>query len=116
MRRLLDSVKNFRLVWRLFWDGRVPLLLKLAMPMSLSYLAWPLDLIRDFSGVPLVGRVDDFIILALASIIFVRLSPPQIVREHREAIWGASLNEGDKVTEGEYRVLNDDDGEAQGRS
>ena len=98
MRRLLDSVKNFRLEWRLFWDGRVPLLLKLAMPVSLSYLAWPLDLIRDFSGVPLVGRVDDFIILALASIIFVRLAPPQIVREHRNATWAASLTEGGKLS------------------
>lgn len=113
MRRILDSVKNFRLVWRLFWDGRVPLFLKLAMPMSLSYLAMPFDLIKDF--IPIIGRFDDLIILALATLIFVRLSPIQIVKEHREAIWGTSLNEGDKITEGEYQVLRDDDGEAPDR-
>ena len=107
MRRILDVVKNFRLVWRLFWDQRVPLLLKLAVPMSLGYLALPFDLLKDF--IPIVGRFDDFIVIALAAMIFVRLAPPQIVREHREAIWGSTLHEGDKVTEGEYRILNDDE-------
>ena len=109
MRRILDIVKNFRLVWRLFWDQRVPLMLKLAIPMSLGYLALPFDLVKDF--IPVVGRIEDFIIIAIASLIFVRLSPPAIVREHREAIWGPGLREGDKVTEGEYRILNDDDGD-----
>ena len=107
MRRILDVVKNFRLVWRLFWDQRVPLILKLAMPMSLGYLALPFDLLKDV--IPVVGRFDDLLILAIASLIFVRLAPPQIVREHRESIWGSGLKEGDKVTEGEYRILNDDD-------
>ena len=109
MRRILDTVKNFRLVWRLFWDQRVPLILKLAIPMSLGYLALPFDLVKDF--IPVVGRIEDFIIIAIASLIFVRLSPPAIVREHREAIWGSSLREGDKVTEGEYRILKDEDSE-----
>lgn len=109
MRRILDIVKNFRLVWRLFWDQRVPLILKLAIPMSLGYLALPFDLLKDF--IPVVGRIEDFIIIAIASLIFVRLAPAQIVREHREAIWGTSLREGDKVTEGEYRILNDDEGD-----
>jgi uncharacterized membrane protein YkvA (DUF1232 family) len=81
--------------------------------MSLSYLAMPFDLIKDF--IPIIGRFDDLIILALATLIFVRLSPIQIVKEHREAIWGASLNEGDKITEGEYQVLSDDDGEVPDR-
>ena len=49
------------------------------------------------------------IIIALASIVFVRLAPTQIVQEHRKAIWGSHLNEGDQVTEGEYEILNDED-------
>lgn len=109
MRRILDIVKNFRLVWRLFWDQRVPLILKMAIPMSLGYLALPFDLLKDF--IPVVGRLEDFIVIAIASLIFVRLAPAQIVREHREAIWGPEFKEGDKVTEGEYRVINDDDGD-----
>ena len=107
MRWFLDIFRNLRLVWRLIWDHRVPLLLKIAVIFSLGYLAWPFDLLKDF-GVPFIGRVDDVIVLALASIIFVRLSPPQIVREHREAIWGKSFSEGGKVTEADYEVLDGD--------
>ena len=73
----------------------------------MGYLALPFDLLKDV--IPVVGRFDDLLILAIASLIFVRLAPPQIVREHRESIWGSGLKEGDKVTEGEYRILNDDD-------
>ena len=111
MRRLLDTFKNIRLTWRLFWDSRVPIILKMAVPMSMSYVAWPIDLIRDFVGIPLLGRIDDLIIVSLAMIIFVRLSPPQIVQEHREAIWGAGLDEGDKVTEAEYRIIDEEEQE-----
>ena len=112
MGRILDTVRNLRLVWRLFWDGRVPLILKLAMPMALSYLALPFDFLKDF--IPVVGRFDDLLVLALASIVFVRLAPTQIVDEHRAAIWGTDLNEGDKVTEGEYQILNDEETGDQG--
>jgi uncharacterized membrane protein YkvA (DUF1232 family) len=111
MRRLLDTAKNIRLAWRLFWDSRVPLFLKLAVPLAMSYIAWPIDLIRDFVGIPLLGRIDDLVIFSLAIIIFVRLAPPQIVREHRESIWGTSLDEGDKVTEAEYRIVDEEEKE-----
>ena len=107
MRRLLDTPRNFRLAWRLLWDRRVPLLLKMFIPMSLSYLAMPLDLIRDF--IPVIGRFDDLIIVTLAMIIFIRLSPLQIVQEHREAIWGTRIAEGNKVTDAEYTVLNNEE-------
>ncbi|MEE9198401.1 MAG: DUF1232 domain-containing protein [Dehalococcoidia bacterium] len=109
MRRLLDTPKNIRLVWRLLWDRRVPLFLKMLIPMSLGYLAMPFDLIKDFF--PVVGRVDDLLILSIAFIIFVRLAPLQIVQEHREAIWGTRIPESEKVTDAEYQVLNEDDPE-----
>lgn len=100
-----------RLIWRLLWDRRVPIMLKMAIPMSLTYLIWPIDFLRDRLGIPVLGQIDDFIVLTLACIIFVRLAPPLIVREHREAIWGPAFRESDQVTEGEYRILNDEDGD-----
>lgn len=109
MGKIRGIFRNIKLVWRLLWDRRVPLILKMFIPMSLSYLAMPFDLVRDY--LPVIGRFDDLIILTIATLVFVRLAPQQVVTEHREAIWGRSVNEGKNVTDADYRVLNDDDRE-----
>ena len=113
MRKLLNIFRNIRLVWRLLWDRRVPLFVKMFIPISITYLALPFDLIRDFF--PVVGRADDVIILVIAMILFIRLSPLQIVQEHREAIWGTRVPEGDNVTEAAYKILNKDEPEQEVR-
>ncbi len=107
MRRILDIFRNLRLAWRLLWDGRVPLMLKMTIPIAVSYLAFPFDLIKDF--IPVIGRIDDLILFSIAMIIFIRLAPLQVVQEHREAIWGTRVHEGEKITEAEYKILNDDE-------
>jgi uncharacterized membrane protein YkvA (DUF1232 family) len=91
----------------LLWDRRVPTILKVFIPISVSYLALPFDLVRDF--IPLVGRFDDLIVLTLAMILFIRLSPPQIVGEHREAIWSTRVVEQEGTTDAEYQVLHNEE-------
>jgi uncharacterized membrane protein YkvA (DUF1232 family) len=66
------------LFWRLLLDRRVGFLLKLIPIGALIYVISPLDWI--------IPVVDDLVIAALAVVLFVELSPPEIAAEHRKAI------------------------------
>jgi len=79
-------IPNFvRLIHRLLQDPRVPLFLKSLCYGSLAYLIYPNDLIRDYPNY-IFGHVDDAIVLFLAFRKLIRDSPPEVVREHVEAI------------------------------
>ena len=79
-RFLPQIIRLLRLVWRLQWDKRVPMVLRALVPLAIVYAISPFDLISD--RVPIVGRFDDFIILGLAVFFLVKLSPKQVVDEH----------------------------------
>jgi len=66
-----------RLVCRLVRDRRVPLAAKLIIPLLVLYLMSPIDLIPDF--IPVLGYLDDLLVLMLAVWAFARLAPPGIV-------------------------------------
>jgi uncharacterized membrane protein YkvA (DUF1232 family) len=46
-----------------------------------AYAASPIDLIPDF--VPVIGYLDDLIILPLGMALVIKLVPPDILAEHR---------------------------------
>jgi uncharacterized membrane protein YkvA (DUF1232 family) len=80
--RILPSVIRFaRLVWRLTWDKRVPIVLRALVPLAILYFLSPLDLIRD--RIPILGRFDDLIVLGLALLLLVKLSPQSVLDEHQ---------------------------------
>ncbi len=83
-----DLIKQGRLTWRLFKDGRVPGWVKLIPILGLLYLLSPIDLIPDLV-LPGLGEVDDIVLLLIAAKMFVDLSPPTIVREHLDRLSGA---------------------------
>ena len=63
-------LRDLGAAWRLFWDPKVPVALKLLLPVAaLLYWVWPLDLIP---GIPL----DDIAILILALRLFVQMASP----------------------------------------
>lgn len=66
-----------RLVCRLVKDRRVPLTAKLIIPLLVLYLISPIDLIPDF--IPVLGYLDDLLVLMLAVWAFAKLAPPGIV-------------------------------------
>ena len=72
------------LFWRLLRDGRVPLPAKLVLPGVGLYLIMPLDPIPDF--IPVIGYLDDLVVVVLGLWLFLRLCPPEIFREHVEAL------------------------------
>ena len=99
--RLLFHLPNFvRLARRLWEDPRVPIHRK-ALPLlfavlsavvGLGYLVRPVDLVFDY--LPIVGRLDDLAVLAFLLVapgvwLFIKLSPPDVVREHVAAIDGS---------------------------
>jgi uncharacterized membrane protein YkvA (DUF1232 family) len=83
--QLLAHLPSFlKLFWRLVKDPRVNLAPKLVLLGVLAYLVLPADLVPDF--IPGWGELDDVIVLLLGLKVFLRLCPPEVVREHVKSI------------------------------
>ena len=65
---------------RLLSDARVPRRPKLLLGALVAYLALPIDLVPDL--LPVVGQLDDAIIVALVLRTFVRDAGAGLIREH----------------------------------
>lgn len=85
--RLLD---HFRLSFRLFKDQRVSRWLKVALVvLPILYALAPVAIeIPDY--VPVVGLLDDLLLIGFASMIFNAVCPTSVVREHKAALRGIS--------------------------
>ena len=62
-------------------DPRVPWLAKVVAAAVLAYALTPVDLIPDF--IPVLGLLDDLVIVPLGLALVVRLVPPELMAEHR---------------------------------
>ena len=92
-----------RLVFRLMIDRRVPMRLKLILPAALVYLISPFDLVRDM--VPVLGRIDDVLVLVAALALFLGTAPKHLASEHGGGRPGAD----GEVIDGSYRFIDDKD-------
>ena len=72
-------VPFLKLVWRLLRDRRVPLFTKIIPVIAFLYLAWPTDIIKDF--IPILGHLDDLIVVSLLLLLFIAASPGQVVAD-----------------------------------
>ncbi len=63
-------------------DRRVPWYAKLVAGCVVAYALSPIDLIPDF--IPVLGYLDDLILLPLGIALAVRLIPPDLLEEHRK--------------------------------
>ena len=78
--------RKLRLARALLADRRVPLLARLILPVLVLYLAMPLDLIPDF--IPVLGYLDDVLIVLAAAWLFLRLVPAGLLEGHVAALEG----------------------------
>jgi len=62
-------------------DPRVPLPVKLLAAVIAAYALSPIDLIPDF--IPIIGYLDDFILIPIAVILVVRLIPEDVMADLR---------------------------------
>ena len=67
------------LLRRLLGDERVPRRAKVALALLVPYLLMPFDLIPDF--IPVLGYLDDALLVAAAVAYVVRVAGPDVVRE-----------------------------------
>jgi len=65
---------------RLMTDARVSSRWKLVSGLALVYLAVPFDLVPDF--IPVLGQLDDAILVALVLRGLLRSAGPRLLREH----------------------------------
>jgi uncharacterized membrane protein YkvA (DUF1232 family) len=77
-RFLPDCLVLFR---RLLADPRVPRRHKALLGVLVGYLAMPIDLVPDF--IPVLGQLDDALVVALVLRRVLRASGEALVREHR---------------------------------
>ncbi len=108
-RFLPNILKYVMLVWRLTVDRRVNIILRSLVPLALVYFIWPFDLIKD--NIPLIGRVDDIIILGMAILFLIKLAPPHVVDEHLGRAAPADRPEDkdpSQVVDGKARFLDDE--------
>jgi uncharacterized membrane protein YkvA (DUF1232 family) len=72
------------LFWRLLKDRRVPWWAKALLPALLLYLALPVDLIPDF--IPVLGHLDDLLVVLLVVAVLLRAVPPEATEEHLSSL------------------------------
>src|SRR5262250_1172998 len=73
--------RDVHAIYRAARDPRVPWYAKALAFCVAGYALSPIDLIPDF--VPILGYMDDVIIVPLGILIVVKLIPPEIMAEHR---------------------------------
>ncbi|MBA4353169.1 MAG: hypothetical protein C0409_00615 [Novosphingobium sp.] len=78
-------------LWLAARDPRVPMLAKVMAAVVAAYALSPIDLIPDF--IPILGYLDDLVIVPLGILLAVRLVPAPIMHELR-----ASAMEQARVT------------------
>lgn len=86
-RRLKRDVVALALAAR---DPRVPWYAKAVAACVAAYALSPIDLIPDF--IPILGYLDDVILVPLGIALAIRLIPPAIFQEHREAAAAPGAN------------------------
>ncbi|PKL23562.1 MAG: hypothetical protein CVV47_14795 [Spirochaetae bacterium HGW-Spirochaetae-3] len=86
-----------RQVWALFLalkDPATPLPARVLIICAVGYAVSPIDLIPDF--IPVLGQLDDIVILPLLIALAIRLIPPEVNARCRREAW-ERLRAGERV-------------------
>ena len=75
--------RDVHALWLAGRDPRVPWYAKAFALLIAAYALSPIDLIPDF--VPILGYLDELVLLPPAILLAVKLVPPELMAEHRAA-------------------------------
>ncbi|MCI0846386.1 MAG: DUF1232 domain-containing protein [Chloroflexi bacterium] len=109
-RLLPPIIRLLRLIWRLIFDKRVPIVLRALVPLAIVYFLSPVDLLPDWRPFG-IGRFDDLIVLGLAVLLLTRLAPQHVIDEHLGKPRVSDRPEDkdpDKVVDGSSRLIDDE--------
>jgi len=83
--------KNLALLRAVYADPRTPRPVRWLLGLALYLLLSPIDLIPDF--VPVLGHLDDLVVVPLLLAIAWKLMPPEVIAEHRRQLTSAQGQE-----------------------
>lgn len=84
LRQKADALKQETLaLYHAARDPRTPPAAKILAGMIVAYAVSPIDLIPDF--IPVLGLLDDLVLVPLGILICIRMIPPQVMAEARIA-------------------------------
>ncbi|MEB2298636.1 DUF1232 domain-containing protein [Lysinibacillus xylanilyticus] len=75
--------QNLFVLYLSYKDPRTPWYAKLVAILVVAYAFSPIDLIPDL--IPILGFFDDLIIVPLGIILALKLIPPHVIEDHKEA-------------------------------
>jgi len=90
--------RDVHAVWLAARDPRTPWFAKILALAVAAYAVSPIDLIPDF--IPVLGYVDDILIVPLGIMLVVKLIPPDVMDEHREAAGRAAERPVSRIAAG----------------
>ena len=83
LKQLASKLKRHTLtVYYIARDPKTPLLVKLLAVLIAAYALSPIDLIPDF--IPVIGLLDDLIIVPLGLALVLKLTPKQVIESARQ--------------------------------
>ena len=86
LRQLLHRFKQeLRLYRSILTDPRTPKVTKLLLGCAVGYAVSPVDIIPDF--IPVVGHLDDAIIIPVLVWLALKTIPQSLLEEHRHKIF-----------------------------
>lgn len=80
--------RDVHAVWLAARDPRTPWIAKALALVVAAYAVSPIDLIPDF--IPVLGYLDDIIIVPLGIMLVVKLIPPEVMNELRKTAANAT--------------------------
>lgn len=80
-RSLKDEVQVCKGLLR---DPRTPWIAKLLLGLAVGYALSPIDLVPDF--IPVIGHLDDVIIVPSIILVAMALVPREVISEHRARV------------------------------
>lgn len=79
---IVKKIKQEIKVWRLVMkDKRTPFLAKALLWIAIGYLLLPIEIIPDF--IPVIGHLDDVVIVGILLVIAMNLIPKAVVDDCR---------------------------------
>lgn len=78
-KNLKQEIKVYQLVIK---DERTPKIAKFLLALAVGYVLLPFDIIPDF--IPIIGHLDDIIIVPALVIIALKMIPDDVVRDCRD--------------------------------
>jgi uncharacterized membrane protein YkvA (DUF1232 family) len=82
----LPMRQKAQLAGSLFGDTRLPPHTRIILALLVGYFVLPFDLIPDF--IPVLGQIDDIVMLSLGTALLVKSMPEGIVEEHLRRLEG----------------------------